>query len=843
MSFAPITWVRSLNNKTYLPSLVALIAIVWAGIYAEIQNNVISEQQLRADVQYEAGLVRARLEGNLAADIQLVRGMKAVISTEPNISQDRFAVLASKLLMERTDLRNIAGAPDLVISLMYPMEGNEAAMGLDYNKNEAQRAAAFRARDSGDLVVAGPVNLMQGGQGLISRFPIFTGPADDKTFWGILSAVIDVEKVYKAAGLLDDDLMIDVALVGRDGTGAGGEHFYGDPAILTDNPVLMNIALPVGNWQLAARPRGGWPAQAANTWQLRVTVILAGAFILFPTIMAGRLSAARRLIIRTLKRRERDLETLSRRLEMAVETSKIGIWEIHEDDDMAIWDLRMRTLYDDPTGSSDVPLSTWRSFILPADRDAVIEGFQKSLHNGTGHSVDFTVQLPDGTRKNIRAMGRAYRDERGRNCMIGVEWDVTRDVELSNDLKRANLTLTKRNTELTQAKLAAEKADQAKSEFLANMSHEIRTPMNGIVGMADILANTDLSAEQQQCVDTVRESSSALLKIINDILDLSRLEAGKMEISPIDFDLRKCVDGVVDTLRPRMVEKGLTFTQTYTADLPELAHGDNGRLRQILLNLLGNAVKFTKEGSVGLHVSRDKSDPYRMCFEVKDTGIGISEDQAEHIFERFSQADAATTRHFGGTGLGLTISNILAERMGGQITLASEPGKGATFRLEIRLEPPKAAQNAPHAPTSSVVAEVQPATLILADDNQTNRLLINKYLQSTPLDIIEATNGREAVDLCRTHAPDIILMDMSMPEVDGIEATRQIRADADINQPIIIALTANAFESDRRACLDAGMNHFLQKPIRKALLLETIAKAQADQAETTEEAPARSIGS
>jgi hypothetical protein len=232
-----------------------------------------------------------------------------------------------------------------------------------------------------------------------------------------------------------------------------------------------------------------------------------------------------------------------------------------------------------------------------------------------------------------------------------------------------------------------------------------------------------------------------------------------------------------------------------------------------------------------------------MCFEVKDTGIGISEDQAEHIFERFSQADAATTCHFGGTGLGLTISNILAERMGGQITLASEPGKGATFRLEIRLEPPKAAQNAPHAPTSSVVAEVQPATLILADDNQTNRLLINKYLQSTPLDIIEATNGREAVDLCRTHAPDIILMDMSMPEVDGIEATRQIRADADINQPIIIALTANAFESDRRACLDAGMNHFLQKPIRKALLLETIAKVQADQAETTEEAPARSIGS
>ncbi|ATG43053.1 two-component regulatory system, sensory/regulatory protein [Phaeobacter piscinae] len=830
MRFRPKAWIQALNNRTYLPTLVALVVIIAAGISAESQNDTIYEQKLRADVQYEAGLIRARIEGNLAADIQLVRGLQAVLSTEPDMTQRRFAQLADHLLGAEDSLRNIAAAPDLVIKLMYPIEGNEAAIGLDYRKNDAQRAAALLARDSGDLVLAGPVDLLQGGRGMIARFPIFIGPQGSESFWGILSSVIDIDAVYSKGGLTDPDLMIDVALVGKDGKGASGVQFYGDADILQDRPVLMDIVLPVGTWQLAARPKGGWPTRADNKWQLRFTILLAGAFILFPTALAGRLSAARRSVIQTLKRRERELEALSRRLEMAVETSKIGIWEIEGSSDVAIWDRRMRELYGDPVGSSDVPLSVWRSFLHPNDRDRVITGFQEALRHVRNHSIDFRVRLENGTHKNIRAMGCSFRDSRGRNRMIGVEWDVTRDVDLNNELKRTNQQLTHRNAQLTYAKQAAEKADQAKTEFLANMSHEIRTPMNGIIGMSDILAESPLSVEQEQCVDTIRDSSVALLKIINDILDLSRLEAGKMEISAVDFNLRKCIDGAVDVLRPKLREKGLTFTQTYAHELLEQVHGDDGRLRQILVNLLSNAVKFTQDGSISLHVSRDTKDPYHLFIEVVDTGIGISEDQARHVFERFSQADAATTRHYGGTGLGLTISNILAQRMGGGISLNSNEGQGSRFRLEIRLS---AARSAPSSPTqiNPEAAHLQPGpgVLLLADDNRTNRLLIQKFLADTPLKVIEAENGREAVDMCRDHQPAIILMDMSMPEVDGLTATRQIRA-SDMAQPAIIALTANAFESDRRACLDAGMDRFLQKPIRKPLLLETIAAVQAERA-------------
>ncbi|WP_293572651.1 response regulator [Phaeobacter sp.] len=827
MSFLPKTWVQALSNRTYLPTLVAFVVIVWAGVYADLQNTAVSNQKLRADVRYEAGLIRARLEGNLASDIQLIRGLTAIMSNYPSMTQEEFSALASFLLTDRSEIRNLGAAPNLVVTMVHPLEGNEAVLGLDYNKNDAQREAALRTRDTGKMVLAGPVTLMQGGQGLISRFPIFTGPPKKREFWGILSAVIDVDKIFAASGLSNPNLMIDVALVGRDGMGAEGEQFYGAAEILTDDPVFMEISFPNGSWQMAARPQGGWPAQPANQWQLRLTIVLAGLFILFPTAMAGRLSAARRSVIDTLKGRERELETLSRRLEMAVVTSKIGIWEVDQVNDHAIWDRRMRHLYGDPILRDKVPLSTWRSLIVPEQRDRVFNLIAKAIRDGSQYSVDFTIELASGQRKNIRSLGRTYRDQHNHMRMIGVDWDVTRDVELSNDLKRANRALTTRNSELTVAKQAAEKADQAKSEFLANMSHEIRTPMNGIIGMADILAATDLSSDQAQCVDTIRDSSTALLTIINDILDLSRLDAGMVEISEEDFDLQACVDGVIDMLRPKLQEKQLSFVQTFAPDVPTHIRGDKGRIRQILVNLLGNAVKFTPKGSVGLHVSTASTDPHRLIFEVIDTGIGISSEHVDQVFERFSQADAATTRTFGGTGLGLTISNILAQRMGGGISLTSELGKGTCFRLEITFKPASDNTDTIQASEITALPELHPGTILVADDNTTNRLLLRKYLQNTPLEVFEATNGREAVELCARHQPDLILMDMSMPEVDGLDATRQIRA-TEHKQPKIVALTANAFDSDRRACLEAGMDMFLQKPIRKPLLLQTLAQLQHD---------------
>ncbi|WP_435310968.1 response regulator [Primorskyibacter sedentarius] len=375
---------------------------------------------------------------------------------------------------------------------------------------------------------------------------------------------------------------------------------------------------------------------------------------------------------------------------------------------------------------------------------------------------------------------------------------------------------------LAEAKRSAEDAARTKAEFLATMSHEIRTPMNGIIGMAELLADTQFTSEQRVYAETIRSSAGALLKIVNDVLDFSRLDAGRMSLCSERFSPTACIREAADLLRLQASDKRLFIDICHTTPLPRMVSGDQGRVRQILVNLLSNAVKFTSKGGVTVQSRWARVEGrIKLSVLVTDTGIGVAPGDADHIFDQFSQADAATTRRFGGTGLGLSISRLLARSMGGDLVLVPSEAAGARFELTLFLDPVD--EDKPDTPKQEPTSLPKGVRVLVVEDNSTNRLLIQKFLNDQPIDLRFAENGLQAVEQVRADMPDVILMDMSMPEMDGLAATREIRAITG-TQPHIIALTANAFASDREACFEAGMDDFLAKPLRKAQLFQALAR-------------------
>ncbi|HMK64512.1 MAG TPA: ATP-binding protein, partial [Thermodesulfobacteriota bacterium] len=472
-------------------------------------------------------------------------------------------------------------------------------------------------------------------------------------------------------------------------------------------------------------------------------------------------------------------------------------------------------------------------FLYPEERKKMLSRLQNGILGG----FEAQVKRKDGSIIWLLYSARLMREK---GVLEGVVIDISDRKKAEADLLEANRIIEMANRELQstleQANRMAEEARNAnstKGDFLARMSHEIRTPINGIMGMGGLLLDTTLTTEQREFTETINKSAKSLLTIINDILDFSKIEAGKLELESLDFNLFQILQDVVDLLGLKASEKGLKLSLTMDRRIPEFINGDPGRVRQVLTNLVGNAVKFTNQGEIAIAVDlkREGEDNLLLVLSVRDTGIGIPADKLNNLFKSFTQADNTITRKYGGTGLGLSISKQLAEKMGGSIEAESQPGQGSTFRVILRLGKAKGQNKEASSVPSSDVAflsgdrETQGnLPVLLAEDNPVNQMVARKILERNGFQVEVAANGWEAIRALENSDYQVVLMDVQMPELDGLETTRIIRnPDSKVrNHEIpIIALTANAIKGDREKCLKVGMNGYLSKPISpKALVAQ-----------------------
>jgi PAS domain S-box-containing protein len=678
-----------------------------------------------------------------------------------------------------------------------------------------------------------------------------------------------------------------------------------------------------------------------------------------------------RLVGRSLDITERKtielrFQSLTERLQLATEAAQVGIWDHDLLEKRIVWDSRMHGLYGLGANEFQGTYAAWCELIHPEDLARVELESRQAQEDKKPFNTSYRIIRRDGEEREIRACAHVQRNAAGRATrMVGVNWDVTAERRAQGEIVRARDQAERLNGQLEEAlgranQLAQEAAAAtvAKSEFLANMSHEIRTPLNAVIGMSGLLLGSGLSKEQRELAETIRSSGDGLLGLLNDILDYSKIESGRLDLEKRPFDLRECLESALDVLAGRAAEKDIDLLCSIDSGVPELIAGDDTRLRQVVVNLLSNAVKFTSRGEVLLSVAVASTTPteVRLRFAVHDSGIGIPSDRMDRLFKTFSQVDASTTRQFGGTGLGLAICKRIVDLMGGKIWVESTAGAGSIFYFEIGVEaipvvkPPNAGRSPalagrrvlivddnatsrrilaeqctawgiisrtaatgpealilleqeafdcalvdmemPGTTGGDIVASIRrrhsaaqlpvamltrrgrpriaeelglagfvskpirtsalydlflevlhgrqvarpaaamesaplghshPLAILVAEDNPVNQRVAILMLQRLGYRADLAANGREALEAVERQRYDLVLMDVQMPEMDGLQAAREICARrAPSVRPRIVAMTANVSTSDRDECFAAGMNDFLTKPVRQADLRKAI---------------------
>ena len=517
--------------------------------------------------------------------------------------------------------------------------------------------------------------------------------------------------------------------------------------------------------------------------------------------------------ITSRKQAEEAMKQISTRLALATRAGGVGVWDLDIANNSLLWDDQMFAHYGMKKEDFGGVYEAWIAGLHPEDKGKGDAEIQMAIRGEKEFDTEFRVVWPDGTVHNIRALATVQRSESGKPLrLVGTNWDITQ--QKNNEAA------------LIKAKQEADVATKSKSEFLANMSHEIRTPLNGVIGFTDLLQKTPLNKIQRQYADNVNASGHALLGIINDILDFSKIEAGKMELDIIKTDIIELVEHTSDIIKYHASQKGLELLLNIQPNIPRFALADPIRLKQILVNLISNAVKFTETGEVELKLTFEKVDykTGKFNFSVRDTGIGINEEQQKRLFRAFTQADSSTTRKFGGTGLGLTISNVLAEKMGSKIDIHSEIGKGSTFYFTIET-----GYEIGEKHHNGSLTDIQ--RVLVIDDNDNNRLILEHTFNDWGIEFVGIDNGLSALKIIERSQPfDVIIVDYHMPYLNGLDTIRMIREQLILTaekQPVILLHSSSDDVGIYDECKKLGVRFNLTKPVKSQELLHYLMSLNA----------------
>jgi PAS domain S-box-containing protein len=856
--FSPTEYI---TNKRKVFIAVPIITVVTLVSLSFVNTNKYEQRKLQQDLEKEARNTIVKIENRIQTKFKQISAIDSFYGASNTVSRDEFNIFLKNYLTETNSVYTINWLPkinnqnrDKIIKetkedgltgfkiktlndtpalkmqfpILYSESANNERKNLGFDKMSDPELSEFLldSISSGDMFTT-PIHEIREEDELLRMFtiykpiyyndkPIDTVSNRKKNIAGFISGTYKVNTLmsYYSKELKEKGIEINIFdhTNNFSDTNLIYRSYEGSPEFLLETAICIDVAGRI--WTIKFQQTEEYLV-ANKEWHLWYLLIAGLTLVTFAAILTLIITGYSATIEVLVKKKTRDLAESEQRFQLVVKGTKDGIWDWkNTSTDEQYWSPQFYKLLGYESDELEAKQSTFLSMVSHEDLEAVQKVFNANIYKGRTFNIEHRMKKKSGKLAWFQSRGIIVVDPTTNNKrMTGSTSDIS----------------DRKNTEkkLQLAKDEAESATIMKSDFLATMSHEIRTPMNGIIGTTELVLDTTLTSQQKGYLDNVLYSAENLLEILNDILDFSKIEAGKIEIELHPFSIRRASQEVIDLLLPKARQKNLSLTLDFKKNAPEFVIADSMRIRQILHNLVGNAIKFTEEGGVtitvdDLHEVKTAKDKTMLNISVTDTGIGLTKEQRRAIFNKFVQADSSTTRKFGGTGLGLSICQMLVSLLGGEIGVESESGKGSVFSFSILVDITSEDKIDKVIDTGIDALDhgvTTPIRVLMAEDNRINAEFAKEMLEKLKCNVVTVRNGKEAHEtLQKDRKFDLIFMDCQMPIMDGFEATTNVLKYEKVSKydhiPII-ALTANAMKGDRERCIEAGMDDYLSKPVRK----------------------------